>query len=433
MAAAAAEGAAATALRAVLGRAAKAAERSGRAAEAVRVVAVGKTKPVSMVRELYDAGHRCFGENYVQEFVTKAPQLPEDIRWHFIGHLQSNKVKSLLAAVPNLHMVEGVDNVKIANHLDRAVSSLGRDPLKVLVQVNTSGEESKSGIDPSRCVELAKHVKLACPHLIFSGLMTIGMKDYSSTPENFKALVNCKLEVCKAIDMPAEQFELSMGMSGDFEQAVASSMAGSEDLSGLTASLGELHVESSALKDSEISHPGNAFDDDAIADDDVWDDVSDSPGHGSTLDREWAHRQNQFHKMGYRDGIAEGQKDIAQEGFNVGFGQSVHVGYKWGLVRGITSALASLPDNLKEKMFPNVQCRGQLQDLNNSVQEISAEDALQMFHESILRSSHSSEEPDATLKRATDSSRLQSLSKDLVILLHECPDVKVSEELTGDS
>uniref|UniRef100_I1NV94 Pyridoxal phosphate homeostasis protein n=1 Tax=Oryza glaberrima TaxID=4538 RepID=I1NV94_ORYGL len=220
MAAAAAEGAAATALRAVLGRAAKAAERSGRAAEAVRVVAVGKTKPVSMVRELYDAGHRCFGENYVQEFVTKAPQLPEDIRWHFIGHLQSNKVKSLLAAVPNLHMVEGVDNVKIANHLDRAVSSLGRDPLKVLVQVNTSGEESKSGIDPSRCVELAKHVKLACPHLIFSGLMTIGTKDYSSTPENFKALVNCKLEVCKAIDMPAEQFELSMGMSGDFEQAI---------------------------------------------------------------------------------------------------------------------------------------------------------------------------------------------------------------------
>uniref|UniRef100_A0A0E0JTN1 Pyridoxal phosphate homeostasis protein n=1 Tax=Oryza punctata TaxID=4537 RepID=A0A0E0JTN1_ORYPU len=220
MAAAAAEGAVATALRTVLARAARAAERSGRAAEAVRVVAVGKTKPVSMLRELYDAGHRCFGENYVQEFVTKAPQLPEDIRWHFIGHLQSNKVKPLLAAVPNLHMVEGVDNVKIANHLDRAVSSLGRDPLKVLVQVNTSGEESKSGIDPSRCVELAKHVKLACPHLIFSGFMTIGMKDYSSTPENFKALVNCKLEVCKAIDMPAEQFELSMGMSGDFEQAI---------------------------------------------------------------------------------------------------------------------------------------------------------------------------------------------------------------------
>ncbi|KAL6613806.1 hypothetical protein ACP70R_036076 [Stipagrostis hirtigluma subsp. patula] len=231
MAAPAAEGAAATAavaLRAVLARARRAAERSGRAAEAVRVVAVGKTKPVSVLRQLYDAGHRCFGENYVQEFVAKAPQLPGDVRWHFIGHLQSNKVKPLCpigriplsAAVPNLDMVEGVDNEKIANHLDRAVSSLGREPLKVLVQVNTSGEESKSGIDPSRCVELAKHVKLACPHLIFSGLMTIGMKDYSSTPENFKALVNCKLEVCKALGITTDQFELSMGMSGDFEKAI---------------------------------------------------------------------------------------------------------------------------------------------------------------------------------------------------------------------
>ncbi|KAK3166503.1 hypothetical protein QOZ80_1AG0046550 [Eleusine coracana subsp. coracana] len=220
MAAPAAEGAAAAALRAVLARAGRAAERSGRAAEAVRVVAVGKTKPVSMLQQLYDAGHRYFGENYVQEFVAKAPQLPEDIRWHFIGHLQSNKAKPLLAAVPNLDMVEGVDNEKIANHLNGAVSSLGREPLKVLVQVNTSGEESKSGVDPSRCVELAKHVKLACPHLVLSGLMTIGMKHYSSTPENFEALVNCKVQVCKALGIPTEQFELSMGMSGDFEKAI---------------------------------------------------------------------------------------------------------------------------------------------------------------------------------------------------------------------
>ncbi|XP_062208091.1 uncharacterized protein LOC133909603 isoform X2 [Phragmites australis] len=193
MAAPAAEGAAAVALRAVLARAGRAAERSGRAAEAARVVAVGKTKPMSMLRQLYDAGHRCFGENYVQEIITKAPQLPEDVRWHFIGHLQSNKVKPLLTAVPNLDMVEGVDNEKIANHLDRAVNNLGREPLKVLVQVNTSGEEC---------------------------LMTIGMKDYSSTPENFKALVGCKIEVCKALGIPTEQFELSMGMSGDFELAI---------------------------------------------------------------------------------------------------------------------------------------------------------------------------------------------------------------------
>ncbi|XP_037484506.1 pyridoxal phosphate homeostasis protein-like isoform X2 [Triticum dicoccoides] len=83
-------------MRAVLARPGSAAEQSRRAAEAVRVVAIGKTKLVSLLRQLYDAGHRCFGENYVQEFVTKAPQLPEDIRWHFVGHLQSNKVKSLV-------------------------------------------------------------------------------------------------------------------------------------------------------------------------------------------------------------------------------------------------------------------------------------------------------------------------------------------------
>ncbi|XP_062169552.1 uncharacterized protein LOC133875431 [Alnus glutinosa] len=220
MAAPAVEGAAVVALRSVMLRVRQAAERSGHVADRVRVVAVSKTKPVSLIRQVYDAGHRCFGENYVQEILEKAPQLPEDIEWHFTGHLQSNKVKSLLAGVPNMAMIEGVDNEKMANHLDRVVSSLGRNPLKVFVQVNTSGEASKSGIDPSVCVELVKHVKLHCPNLEFSGLMTIGMPDYSSTPENFKALSNCRTEVCKALGMGEEQCELSMGMSGDFELAI---------------------------------------------------------------------------------------------------------------------------------------------------------------------------------------------------------------------
>ncbi|KAJ4725138.1 Pyridoxal phosphate homeostasis protein [Melia azedarach] len=220
MAAPAVEGAAVTALRSVLLRVRQAAERSGRQAEGIRVVAVSKTKPVSLVRQVYDAGHRYFGENYVQEIIDKAPQLPEDIKWHFVGHLQSNKVKTLLGGVPNLDMFEGVDNEKIANHLDKAISNLGRNPLKVLVQVNTSGEASKSGIDPSGCVGLAQHVKMRCPNLEFSGLMTIGMPDYTSTPENFRILLNCRAEVCKALGMAEDQCELSMGMSGDFEQAI---------------------------------------------------------------------------------------------------------------------------------------------------------------------------------------------------------------------
>uniref|UniRef100_A0A803QW15 Alanine racemase N-terminal domain-containing protein n=1 Tax=Cannabis sativa TaxID=3483 RepID=A0A803QW15_CANSA len=127
-------------LRSVLQRVQQAAERSGRGPQSIRVVAVSKTKPVSLLRQVYDTGHRCFGENYVQEIVEKAPQLPDDIEWHFIGNLQSNKVKLLLNGVPNLAMVESVDDEKIANQLDRFVASLGRKPLKVLVQVNTSGE-----------------------------------------------------------------------------------------------------------------------------------------------------------------------------------------------------------------------------------------------------------------------------------------------------
>ncbi|KAE9591477.1 hypothetical protein Lal_00038889 [Lupinus albus] len=216
---AALDGVAAASLRSVLHRVQQAAEKSGRVAQQVRVVAVSKTKPVSVLREVYDSGHRCFGENYVQEIVEKAPQLPDDIEWHFIGNLQSNKVKPLLSAVPNLAYVESVDDEKIASRLDRVVANIGRKPLKVFVQVNTSGEISKSGVEPTLCVDLVKHIR-NCPNLEFCGLMTIGMLDYSSTPENFKMLSDCRSEVCKAIEISEEQCELSMGMSADFEQAI---------------------------------------------------------------------------------------------------------------------------------------------------------------------------------------------------------------------
>ncbi|XP_015959063.1 uncharacterized protein LOC107482979 [Arachis duranensis] len=217
--AAAMDGAAAASLRSVVQRVHQAAERSARTPQQVRIVAVSKTKPVSVIREVYDSGHRCFGENYVQELVEKAPQLPEDIEWHFIGNLQSNKAKLLVNSVPNLEYVETVDDEKIANCLDNAVANLGRKPLKVFVQVNTSGETSKFGVDPAECVDLVKYVKdRQC--LEFCGLMTIGMPDYTSTPENFKTLWNCRSEVCKAIGIPEDQCELSMGMSADFEQAI---------------------------------------------------------------------------------------------------------------------------------------------------------------------------------------------------------------------
>lgn len=187
----------------------------------VRLVAVSKTKPVEMLQEAYDAGQRVFGENYVQELLEKAPQLPGDISWHFIGHLQSNKAKTIVKSIPNLQAVETVDSVKLANLLDKAVTEAEwQRNLNIFVQVNTSGEESKFGVSPADVLSLARHVHTECPRLTLSGLMTIGMPDYTSRPENFECLNNCRSAVAEELGIPAQELELSMGMSGDFEQAI---------------------------------------------------------------------------------------------------------------------------------------------------------------------------------------------------------------------
>jgi PLP dependent protein len=104
------------------------------------LLAVSKTKPVSQLLEVYETKHRDFGENYVQELLDKSPEMPQDIRWHFIGHLQSNKCNRLVKGVPSLYMVHTVDSEKLAKSLNRACINAGRDKLKVMVQVNTSGE-----------------------------------------------------------------------------------------------------------------------------------------------------------------------------------------------------------------------------------------------------------------------------------------------------
>lgn len=189
--------------------------------EPPRVVAIGKWKPVELLQEAYEAGHRHFGENYVQEISAKAPQMPEDTQWHFVGHLQSNKVKNLIEDVPNLTVLETVDSEKLANKLDTAIETQGRQPLKVFVQVNTSGEETKFGVEPEKALELARHIHEQCKHLRFAGLMTIGMPDYTSKPENFECLSRCRSEISDALGLDPASLELSMGMSGDYEQAVS--------------------------------------------------------------------------------------------------------------------------------------------------------------------------------------------------------------------
>lgn len=195
------------------------------ATQAVRLVAVSKTKSVGCLQNAYDLGVRVFGENYVQEAVGKAPQLPQDIRWHFIGHLQSNKAKEIVTGIPGLDYVETVDTTKLADKLNAAVQASSRAdrPLNVLVQVNTSGEESKSGVEPEapHAEAIAEHIRGKCPHLIFRGFMTIGMPDFTSTPANFECLAAVRKRVAEKFELDAASLELSMGMSGDYEAAIA--------------------------------------------------------------------------------------------------------------------------------------------------------------------------------------------------------------------
>jgi pyridoxal phosphate enzyme (YggS family) len=187
----------------------------------VRLVAVSKTKPAEMLMEAYERGHRSFGENYVQELVEKSKLLPADVQWHFIGHLQSNKC-GLIAQVPNLSMVETVDSQKLAEKLDKAWGNQPeRKPLKVMIQVNTSSEQSKAGVAPNETVSLAEYIASSCLSLRLAGLMTIGFPDYSGCrSEDFECLHKCREQVADALKQDLSSLELSMGMSNDFEEAV---------------------------------------------------------------------------------------------------------------------------------------------------------------------------------------------------------------------
>ncbi|CAM9852323.1 unnamed protein product [Ascophyllum nodosum] len=187
-----------------------------------RLVAVSKTKPVEDLQAAYDAGQRIFGENYAQELIEKCPKMPQDVVWHFIGHLQSNKAKALVADVPNLSVLETLDTSKLATKLQQAAcESAGRElPLGVFIQIDTSGEEAKSGIhhtDVDGCLSLCRHLKDSCPSLELKGLMTIGAP---GDMECFNRLCACRDAVAAGLGLEPQVLELSMGMSGDFEEAI---------------------------------------------------------------------------------------------------------------------------------------------------------------------------------------------------------------------
>lgn len=195
-----------------------------------RLVAVSKLQPPKLIIQAYEAGQRHFGENYVSELVEKGSHSEilekcKDICWHFIGHLQRNKVNKVLG-VPNLYIIETVDNEKIASALHNSWPKFRKTEdakLNVMVQVNTSREEEKSGCEIEEVSTLVKHVIENCKNLKFVGLMTIGEYGYdiSKGPNpDFLTLKKCREDVSKNLNMDWKDIELSMGMSNDYEHAV---------------------------------------------------------------------------------------------------------------------------------------------------------------------------------------------------------------------
>jgi len=193
----------------------------------VRLVAVSKTKPLELLQAAYETGQRYFGENYAQELMTKSAEMPDDVAWHFIGPLQSNKAAKLVQIVglDKLACIETISTIKLAAKLNRAVDSWNEESsgeakkLGIYIQVNTSGEETKSGVTPGAEVcDLVKQISEECPSLSIDGLMTIGAPGDDSC---FDTLAECRDEVAKVLGREPQELDLSMGMSGDFEVAIA--------------------------------------------------------------------------------------------------------------------------------------------------------------------------------------------------------------------
>lgn len=183
----------------------------------VTLVAVSKTKPIADIAALYALGQRDFGENYVQELTEKQAQLPQDIRWHFIGHLQSNKVKYI---APFVHLIHGVDSLKLLKEVNKQAAKHQR-VIDVLLQMHIAQEETKFGLDEKELVQLLEAISHEpLPNVRICGLM--GMASFSDNT----SLVRSELKGLKAIydqyanRAPVEMTILSMGMSGDYEIAV---------------------------------------------------------------------------------------------------------------------------------------------------------------------------------------------------------------------
>ncbi len=192
-------------------------ERAGRDVSEVTLIAVSKTKPVEMLREAYEAGARDFGENKVQELMDKIPQMPEDVRWHMIGHLQRNKVKYIVGKVCLIH---SVDSYRLAEEISR--EAVKQDvSVDILIEVNVAGEESKFGVAPGDVIPLVKEIS-GLPGIRIRGLMTIApfVEKPEENREIFEKLRHLSVDIMRENVDNVTMNVLSMGMTGDYVAAV---------------------------------------------------------------------------------------------------------------------------------------------------------------------------------------------------------------------
>lgn len=195
----------------------EACSRSGRSAADVTLCAVSKTKPEEDILTLYDAGQRDFGENYIQELRKKHDDLPKDIRWHMIGHLQRNKVKYIAEYI---YMIHSVDSLELAQTIEKEAAKHDRI-IPILIEVNIAGEDTKFGVSADEAEALIREISLL-PHVQVRGLMTSApfVEDPEEDRIHFRNLAHLSVDIAnKNIDNVTVDV-LSMGMSNDYEVAL---------------------------------------------------------------------------------------------------------------------------------------------------------------------------------------------------------------------
>jgi len=198
-------------------RIAAACKRAGRQPHEVTLVAITKTQPVSIIREAVSAGITILGENRVQEAVEKVREVGAKVAWHLVGHLQTNKVKKALSL---FSVIQSVDSLRLAQEIQRHAEA-AKQTVRVFIEVNTSGESTKFGIEPKLAPELAKHIA-EFPNVRLGGLMTIGALTTQTAiiRSCFQRLRGLRDEIREMNAPFTDLLDLSMGMTDDFEIAI---------------------------------------------------------------------------------------------------------------------------------------------------------------------------------------------------------------------